>query len=750
MPRILCIFILILLLLLLPWGLVSVNGESYDWDPTGTGNTPRVAVVLSGGGAHGFAHIGILRVLEEYGIPIDMVVGTSMGALVGGFYAAGYSPGELEEISLSVNWTDMFTEPDSFLTYLSGPVIDDRKMLISFNFDTVGIGRTLGIIPDQEIVTTLSRLLFNVSDIRDFDNLPIPYRAVAVDLLSGEERIFDSGRLMQAIRASIAIPGVFSPYEVDGRYYVDGGVRNNLPVNAAVAMGADIIIAVSVGASGPDSISEFSSAADVLIRSAEIVMQQEEEEQVSMADLTFAIDVTEFEQSEFWRAEELISTGYAAGLAYDGKLRELADWLSQRRPLVFRDTDRTGDCPVGKDAVFDAIEVFSSRDDISSDVFPVALFRRLLGVPMTSDSLRQLEMRIDQLYSSGAYESIGYGLEASAGGYALELLPVHTKRGRHSLNVGFMFNGSYGASSDSSGWNISPGFVTSLKFTHLFNRQAYLHVNLELEDALVSTMRFFYPFANGIFLAPHLQVGERRYLDETAQPDLSNIVSFFNFGMNIGYLINDHLEVGSDLHMSFQWMRSGQPGDELPVASEMVPLLIPMVSWKNCPPSRFVHEGIRTSASLAIPVTQSTSWYHKVVVDHQHFIPLSLNGTLFYDIYYGSYRGTITAPWTCFDIGGWDGIPGYLPEFLACSDALMAGLGYQQRLSEVSEALNMDTYLIGQFRAGNGYTEFPGWDQVAIRFGASFGIGIDTVIGELIMGAGVNQDLDLGFYLLFN
>ncbi len=743
-------FIHILILLLLPWELIAGNGELFDWRPADIGDAPRVAVVLSGGGAHGFAHIGMLRVLEEYGIPIDMIVGTSMGALVGGFYAAGYSPGELEEISFSVNWTEMFTEPDSFLTYLSGPVIDDRKMLISFNFDTVGIGKTLGIIPDQEIVATLSRLLFNVSHIRDFNDLTIPYRAVAVDLLSGEERVFDSGRLMQAIRASIAIPGVFSPYEVGGRYYVDGGVRNNLPVNAAVAMGADIIIAVSVDATGPDSISEFSSAADVLIRSAEIVMQQEEEVQASLADVTLSIDVTEFEQTEFWRAEELVATGYAAGQAYERLLRELADWLSQWRTPEIRDAERTGGCSLDEVVVFDDIEVFSFLDNDSSDVFPVALFRRLQGVSLNSETLRQLDMRIDQLYSSGAYESIGYGLEGSTEGYALELLPVHTKRGRHSLNAGFMFNGSYGASTDSAGWNVSPGFVTSLKFTHLFNRQSYLHVNLELEDALVSTMRFFYPFANGIFLAPHLQVGERRYLDEAAQPDLSNIVSFFNFGMNVGYLINDHLEVGSDLHLSFQWMRSGQPGDELPVVSEMVPLLTPMISWKNCPPSRFVHEGIRTTASLAIPVTESNQWYHKVVVDHQHFIPLSLNATLFYDIFYGSYRGTITAPWTCFDIGGWDGIPGYLPEFLACSDALMAGIGYQQRLAEVSEALNMDTYLIGQFRAGNGYTVFPGWDQNAIRFGASFGIGIDTIIGEMIIGAGVNQDLRMGYYVLFN
>ena len=741
------ILILLAFTSLLP---ATVQGPFKDWEPTGPGDIPMVAIVLSGGAALGLSHIGVLRAIEEAGIPIDMITGTSMGGLVGGLYAAGYSPNDIENVTTDTAWLQIFIAPDSFLTYLSGPVIDDHKMLISFNFDFFGIGKTLGIIPDQQILNKLSRLLIRVSDIRDFNKLPTPFRCVATDILTGKEKIFDSGRLVDALRASMSIPGLFSPYPIDERYYIDGGIVNNLPVNAALGMGADFVIVINVDSVQPDSILDFSSVVDIIIRTASIVIDANEAMQEANADIIIKPDLSGLEQIAFWRYEEFIERGEIAAEDNREIIQEFAEMIATYRPLQFKDPDRIGeyfDRPVRSAA--DVVQVGGSASS-----FPISMFEPLLGQPLSDEMLDRLILRVNQVLTSGSYESIGFGLTRFSGldkdYYALELNPVYLQRGKHSLNAGFMFNGAYSTSGESPGWGVYPGFTTSLKFTELFGSNSYLYVDLTLEESLTSSLRLFMPMKSGIFFAPHLRGGERSYTRIVNTSEENNIISFLEFGEHTGYMFNNFLEIGLDTIVSFQWLRSGLPGAELVTDVEIVPLIIPKIFWNNCLPSRFVYEGIRSQHQIAFSFMTQDSWYHQIVLEHEQFIPVSLGGTIFFDVLYGSYRGSIVAPWNCFDIGGWDGIPGYLPEFLACTDALMVGGGYRQRIPFVSDAIGMDTYTIVQFRAGNGYAGFPGWDNISVRFGGAMGVGINTILGEMIIGAGINHNLEMAYYLLFN
>ena len=743
--------LLIVLFLTIPSLLTAtVPGSFKNWDPEGPGDIPTVAVVLSGGVALGFSHIGVLKAIEAAGIPIDMIAGTSMGGLVGGLYAAGYSPNDIEKVTTDTDWLQMFIAPNSFLTYLSGPVIDDHKMLISFNFDSHGIGKTLGIIPDQQILNKLSRLLIRVSDIRDFDNLPVPFRCVATDLLSGEERIFDSGRLIESLRASMSIPGLFAPYPIDGNYYIDGGIVNNLPVNAALEMGADFVIVVNTDSERPDSILDFSSVVDIIIRTAEVVINANEAVQEENADILIKPDLSGLDQAAFWKYEEFIKRGEIAAEENREVLQQLAEMISAYRPLEFKDPDRAGD-------YFDIPIKFASdviHQGGEGTSFPISMFEPLLEQPLSDEVLDRLVLRVNQVLTSGSYESIGFGLakvpKSDKEYYALELNPVYLQRGKHSLNAGFMFNGAYSTSADSPGWLISPGFTTSLKFIELLGDNSYIVIDLNLEESLTSSVRFFMPMSSGIFFAPHVRGGEKSYTKMVNSVEENNIISFIEVGEYTGYRVNDFLEVGLDAMASFQWKRSGIPGSELLSEIEILPLVTPKISWNTCLPSRFVHDGIRSRHQIAFSFLNPDSWYHQIVLEHKQFVPVNLNGTFFYDILYGSYRGAIAAPWTCFDVGGWDGIPGYLAEFLACTDAMTVGLGYRHRIPLISDAIGMDTYAIAQFRAGNGYDGFPGWDNISVRFGGSAGFGIDTILGEMIIGVGVNQSFELAYYLLFN
>jgi len=469
------------------------------------------AVVLSGGSAMGFAHIGVLREIEKSGIPIDTVVGTSMGGLIAGLYASGYSPKDMEDLAGSINWAAIFTYPNSFLTYHPGPVIDAHKILISFSFDSTGIGKTLGVLPDQQIVNELSRRLIRVSDIRDFDNLPIQFRCVAVDLISGEEKVFDSGMIVQALRSTIALPGLLAPYPVVGSYYIDGGISNNLPVSIARELGADIVIAVNVSSPPPESIAELRSAADVAVRSTNIMVNNNEAVNEADTDLLISPDMEGLEMTEFWRSSEFIERGQKAAAEFSDQLLAPAESISTHRPLVFQDPDRIGSYYSIPIKEVRSIEQCGS----CKTSLPLEFFKGVIEQPLTDDVLDRLELRINQVITSGSYESIGFALGRGSSTdneeYSLQLFPVSIHRGRHSLNAGFTFNASFSASAGFP-WYISPGFNTSLKFTKLFASDAYMLLDVSIEDSLNSSFRFFLPLTSGIFLTTHLRGGEEQFI----------------------------------------------------------------------------------------------------------------------------------------------------------------------------------------------------------------------------------------------
>src|SRR5687768_4033652 len=205
---------------------------------------PRIGLVLSGGGARGAAHVGVLKVLDEMRIPIDAIAGTSMGAVVGGMYASGMPVPDIEKLLSSVNWEDAFRDrpPREELGFRRKQ--DDREFLVRYALGLTDKGFVLprGLVQGQKLEQVLRTASLPVASVQDFDSLPIPFRAVATDLETGEAAILDSGDLVTAMRASMSAPGVFAPAERDGRMLVDGGLVENLPVEIARSMNVDVLI----------------------------------------------------------------------------------------------------------------------------------------------------------------------------------------------------------------------------------------------------------------------------------------------------------------------------------------------------------------------------------------------------------------------------------------------------------------------------------------------------------------------------
>lgn len=219
-----------------------------ETEPAAPENPPGLVLVLSGGGARGAAHIGALRVLEELKVVPDMIIGTSMGSIVGGLYAAGWSPDELEELLATVDWNQVFTDHISRRQLSFRRKQDDRPFLIPnrLHFDDNGFYLPPGLLGGQSLHLLLASLEARSLPDDDFDRLPIPFRAIGADIESGRAVVLDRGSLATAMRASMAIPGVFSPVEWNDHTLSDGGAVANLPIGIAQQLGAEQIIAIDI------------------------------------------------------------------------------------------------------------------------------------------------------------------------------------------------------------------------------------------------------------------------------------------------------------------------------------------------------------------------------------------------------------------------------------------------------------------------------------------------------------------------
>ncbi|MFZ2490597.1 MAG: patatin-like phospholipase family protein [Thermoanaerobaculia bacterium] len=286
---------------------------------------PKIGLALGGGGARGCAHVGVLRALEELKIPVDYIAGTSIGAVVGGLYASGLTSAEIDRILTTTDWADIFEDRSSFKHLPYRRKEDEIRYLTAFE---AGLKRgrlrlPTGLRSGQKFNFVLQSALIPVSAVDDFSKLPIPFKAVAADLETGERVVLDRGDLAQAIRASIGIPGVLSPIERDGRMLVDGGIADNVPVDLVRAMGADIVIAVDVSTPLLER-KELGSMVAVLGQMSTILMRRNTVEQLSHADLVLTPEVAKVPSLAFGDAARIIVLGHDEAMRQQEPLARLA------------------------------------------------------------------------------------------------------------------------------------------------------------------------------------------------------------------------------------------------------------------------------------------------------------------------------------------------------------------------------------------------------------------------------------------
>ncbi|MGE0640878.1 MAG: patatin-like phospholipase family protein [Thermoanaerobaculia bacterium] len=501
------------------------SGPAGGAEPAAAPSTPRprICLALSGGGAVGLAHVGVLRALEELQVPIDCVAGTSMGAIVGGLYAAGYSPAELEGIVRDLDWGELLRDAPDRRRLPFRRKVDDQNYLTRWELGVGkgGIKTPSGLVVGHRLGARLHVLALRAGGVTDFDLLARPFRAIATDAGTGDTVVLASGDLGVALRASMAIPGLFSPVEIDGRLLVDGGVVDNLPVDAARAMGADLVIAVDLDQ--PFSTRDRpNSIAAILNRSLSVLSRREVERALADADLVLRPRVRDYGLLDFEAAATLIERGAAEVAAKADELRRLAlDGEEWRRFAAERQRPRP------------EFEIRTVAVDPGPGLAPAVVERSVKTRPGRVLDHGLLSDDLDRLWNLGEFEKVDFSLESDGDdAWDLYLTGERKSWGPNFLRFGVALASDLeGASS----FNV----LTSLTMTRLNPLGAELKFALQAGEQTALAVELYQPLSkSGLpFVSLGFQAGPTKLQvpldDDLVQYRFVDLRSAFDLGLSL-------------------------------------------------------------------------------------------------------------------------------------------------------------------------------------------------------------------------
>ncbi len=517
---------------------------------------PRVGLVLSGGGARGLAHVGVLKVLEEMRIPVDAIAGTSMGAVVGGLYASGMSAAEIETLVQTLDWRSSFQDspPREDLDYRRKQ--EEREFLVRLpvGFGRTGIKLPRGLIQGQKLTQVLRRETVRVAEIDDFDQLPIPFRAVATDIETGELVVLGQGDLTGAVRASMSAPGVFSPVELDGRLLVDGGLVNNFPVDVARAMGVDILIAVDVGFP-PLGREDLDSAFAMSNQMLAVMFKRETDRQraqLTGRDLLVEPLLGTWSSIDFSRPERLVKRGEQAALGHAEWLASLTLEQAAWNRYVAGRAARERPEPIVQ---FVRADEESRRYEARID----AAFAPLIGQSLTS---RRAVRGVTLLYGDGNFETVDYRVVREGEASGLEVSTRPRSWGPNYLRFGLELQ------DDFEGGN---SFNAGVRFlvTEINDFGAEWQTDLQMGGEPKAFTEFYQPLgvASRWFAAPRLRI-DRRSFDVIQGEDriAEYLVRSNEIGLDVGREFGNwgELRVGMLRATGRSELRTGEAGAGLP------------------------------------------------------------------------------------------------------------------------------------------------------------------------------------------
>ncbi len=718
--------LLVLLLLLTPLLAIAQDAQ------------PRVGLVLSGGAARGLAHIGVIKALEEQGVRIDAIAGTSMGAVIGGLYASGYSVAELEQVALTMDWREVLSDDPPRTDVPFRRKQDDRDFLIkqrlSFR-DDGSLGLPLGVIQGQNLALLLERLLVRSSDVRDFDRLPIPFRAVATDIANDEKVVFRSGHLPQVIRASMSIPAVFAPVELDGRLLVDGGMVDNIPVDVARDMGVDRVIVVDIGTPLKPR-KELLTVVDVLNQSTTMMTRRNSEQQLATlhdSDVLVQPNMTGFEVTDFGRSEELIEAGYQAAKALQPRLAQLVRRGGGNPALTLARSAQQ------RAPVIHAIEV--DNDSKVGDEVIRNYIRQPIGEPL---DMARLQRDMGTLYGLDYFERVQYRVVSRDERNTLVIDAREKRTGTDYLRLGLNLSDDFNGDSV---FNLGASF----RKNGINRLGAEWLTRVQLGDRQELFSEFYQPLDVGSrwFVAPSVRVDAwnvESVLDN--DPIAEYRVKRYGYGFDIGRQIanNGELRFGVGQAWGDAKVRIGERDQpEFSFTEGYYELQYAFDTMDNVD---FPHEGEQIEvklrqydASLGAD-DRYRQWQvnlDKAFSDGPH--SLVIGGR------YGRTLDDAEIVTSSFQLGGARQLSGFRQDALAGQNVSLGRLVYYRRMTPRSFLpLDFPLYLGASLERGRVWNNDNVFDSGYINAASVF-LGYETPLGPLNFSYGLNDENEKALYL---
>lgn len=704
---------------------------------------PTIGVVLSGGGARGFAHVGVLKVLEENRIPVDYIGGASIGGLIGALYAMGKSPAEIEAMIADLEWGKLFTSSTSF-DDLAFRRKEDRRNIpgpIPLRGRLTGLKLPTAFNSGHEIGLLFDRVTLPYARVNDFDQLPIPFRTVGTNMVNGASEELKSGSLSRSLRATMSIPGVFAPVEIDGKILSDGGLVNNIPTNVVKAMGADILIVVNIETQ-PASRESLESLIGVLAQTINIATAENSRRSLLQADVIIAPDLKDFGTSSFGDSKEIIELGYQGAKQKEVLLRGLSiteeAWQEHLARRKRRQRPAVDPVPT-----FLAID---GSDRAAARTIEVKLQGKYLGAPLDDAKQKELERELSELTGTGRFDALNYEIIERDGKVGLNIRTNETN-GKPTdptrLDVGFDVN-----SVESEDVNLS--ILARITFFDVGRNRAEWRNDVRVGSNMLLATEYFRPLGDSkFFVAPRASYKRRK-------------VSFYDDGVRVSEYSFSGFQAGVDLGYSFSKrseMRAGYAiGYEKAIRRIGDPLL-PEVKGKFSHASlRWAYDGLDQAQVPRQGILSRNSFDHyfdspgipgsitQAESQTWIFTPISERNTVFSFGGAGTSFGATAPVLRQFTLGGPFRIGGYGVDQFRGSHYAYGGVGILHSRQILPALFGGRGYVGAWYEGGSAFESFR---DAKYRQSISTGFIIETPLGPILLGGGLNQSGKGRFFFSF-
>ncbi len=701
--------------------LTSLSG--FAQQAPATKKRPTLGLALQGGGALGLAHVGVITWLEEHHIPVDYVSGTSMGGLVGGVYATGHNAVELRQVVNSINWNQVMAGQTPFDDLSFRRKEDARDYPNSLEFGMrKGLQFPSGFNSGQQVLLILDKVAAPYSEVKSFNDLPIPFACVATDLVSGKAHVFHSGSLSLALRSTMSLPGIFSPVRNDGAIYADGGLLENLPVQVAKKLGADVVLGVHLAEENLKPDANLSSFG-VLGQSISVMIGANELQSMEMADLLLSVPVQKWSALSFDDADAIIKAGYDAAEAKSKMLMTLAvDDATWNAYVADRNSRRITTTPIPTFVAVKGVD-----QDLSQKV--ETQMAGLVGKPLNYD---ELDAEIMRLKGTGRYSTLSYGFVEQNGKQGLEIKTEDSPVGPPVVRPLILVDGS-------SLKNVQFNMGARVTWYDIGGFRSEWRNDIILFSQYGLRSEYYHPFnpTTHWFVAPRvLSYSDPIYFYDNNQLVSNYRKNFAGGGLDFGYQFKNvgELRFGYEGGWVGYQRQVGNP-TELPSLSGGYAAARVQYRMDRLDDPVIPSKGQALQADFqwtnSSPLAQGA--YPSLEVASTNFFKLSNTSTVFLDGFAGTTFNHYDTGLPQFTLGGSRVLVAYGQNELLMDKYFLFQLGYLHELAKLPPLLGSGVYFIGMYEASQVYG--PPYSMINKASGfptdGAAGIVVNTIFGPV-------------------